>query len=166
MTDAELLNLARALALLVIANAAPVVGARLFGTRFNRPLDGGVKWRDRRPLLGRSKTIRGVVLAIVAGAIAGALLGIGGSNGALFGLAAMTGDCLSSFIKRRMGLPPGSQAPALDQIPEAALPLIALRAELGLDPAQIVIVVGAFFLVEMLLWLLAWRLRLLRGRPY
>jgi CDP-2,3-bis-(O-geranylgeranyl)-sn-glycerol synthase len=42
-------------------------------------------------------------------------------------LSAMAGDIASSFVKRRMGLPPSSMAIGLDQIPEALFPLLAAR---------------------------------------
>lgn len=157
MSEAELLSLGRALLLLLITNAAPVAGARLLGARFNQPLDFGMHLADGRPLLGPSKTVRGVLFAVAASTVAGGLLGLAWMHGALFGFAAMAGDSVSSFIKRRAGLPPGSMAPGLDQIPEAVLPLIVLHAALGLNALQIAIAVAAFALVETLLWMLARR---------
>jgi hypothetical protein len=37
---------------------------------------------------------------------------------------AMLGDSVSSFIKRRIDCKPGAWIPGLDQLPEAALPLL------------------------------------------
>jgi CDP-2,3-bis-(O-geranylgeranyl)-sn-glycerol synthase len=47
--------------------------------------------------------------------------------GLVVALSAMAGDLVSSFLKRRMGLRPSSQAIGLDQIPESLLPLLAAR---------------------------------------
>jgi hypothetical protein len=61
------------LALLVLANGTPVVAKKILGNRLSYPLDGNVGFLDGRPLFGRSKTIRGVVLGVLA-AVAGALV--------------------------------------------------------------------------------------------
>jgi CDP-2,3-bis-(O-geranylgeranyl)-sn-glycerol synthase len=47
--------------LVVIANVTPVVISLLMGHRWNAPLDGGLRLPDQRPVLGPSKTIRGVL---------------------------------------------------------------------------------------------------------
>src|SRR4029078_12738602 len=105
------------LMLLAVANGTPVAAKLILGDAFAAPLDGGVAFADGRPLLGASKTIRGVVLAIVATVISAALLGLGWKVGLVVGATAMAGDLSSSFIKRRLGLAPSSQATGLDQIP-------------------------------------------------
>ena len=115
------------LILLAVANGTPVVAKRLFGSAFAQPLDGGALFADGRPWFGPSKTIRGVVLATLATTAAAGVLGLGWKVGALLGGVAMAGDLLASFIKRRLGLAPSSQAIGLDQIPESLLPLLAGR---------------------------------------
>ena len=40
--------------------------ARVFGERFNQPLDGGIAFFDKQPIFGRLKTIRGIILSLVA----------------------------------------------------------------------------------------------------
>ena len=80
------------------------------------------------PWFGPSKTIRGVVLATLATAAAAGVLGLGWKVGALLGVVAMAGDLLASFIKRRLGLAPSSQAVGLDQIPEV------LASDVGRPP--------------------------------
>jgi CDP-2,3-bis-(O-geranylgeranyl)-sn-glycerol synthase len=69
------------------------------------------------------KTIRGIVLATLATAAAAAVLGLGWKCGGLVGIVAMAGGLLASFIKRRLGLAPSSQAIGLDQIPESLFPI-------------------------------------------
>ena len=51
--------------LLMVANGTPVIAKKLLGSRCSYPLDGGVGFIDGRPLFGTSKTIRGILLAIV-----------------------------------------------------------------------------------------------------
>ena len=62
------------LLLLLIANGAPVIARHLFELRFNFPLDGGLNFFDGQPLLGESKTLRGVVLSVIATTIVAILL--------------------------------------------------------------------------------------------
>ena len=50
------------LLLLGVANGTPIFARKLFGELFDAPLDGGIKFRDGRPLFGSSKTVRGIVL--------------------------------------------------------------------------------------------------------
>ena len=111
------------LLLLILANGAPVVAARLLHHRFSAPIDGGLRFWDGRPLLGKSKTWRGLVAGTLACAIAAPLLGLSVTFGVVFAALALAGDLLSSFIKRRMGLQSSARASGLDQIPEALLPV-------------------------------------------
>jgi CDP-2,3-bis-(O-geranylgeranyl)-sn-glycerol synthase len=78
---------------------------------------------------------------------------------------AMTGDLLSSFIKRRMNLAPGSQALGLDQIPESLLPVIACRWILPVTALDIVAVTGLFFFGELVASRALFALNI-RDRPY
>jgi hypothetical protein len=57
----------------------------------------------------------------------------------------MAGDLFSSFLKRRLNLPPSSPALGLDQVPESLFPLLACRYSLPLTPIDIVFGVGIFF---------------------
>jgi CDP-2,3-bis-(O-geranylgeranyl)-sn-glycerol synthase len=153
------------LSLLMVANGTPVIAKKFFGDRYSYPLDGRLLFFDGRRLLGNSKTIRGVVLAVPVTTAAAPLLGLGWEAGLLVGSFAMTGDLLSSFFKRRMNLPSSSRASGLDQIPESLFPLLACRALLSLTAADIMICVAMFLVGEVLLsrLLYAWHLR---DRPY
>jgi len=153
------------LVLLALANTAPLLAKRALRDRLAWPLDGGLRFFDGRPLFGASKTLRGIVLSLVATAAAGALVGPDWRIGALAAAAAMAGDLLSSFVKRRLARPPSSRATGLDQIPESLLPLLACRAALPLTVADIAVVVALFFVGEVLFSRLFYRLGL-RDRPY
>jgi CDP-2,3-bis-(O-geranylgeranyl)-sn-glycerol synthase len=151
--------------LLTLANGTPVVAYKILGRRLAWPLDGGIKFFDGRPLLGASKTIRGIALSLLVSAAGAPLIGLDARIGAVVAGAAMAGDLLSSFVKRRLGLPPSSRATGLDQIPESLFPLLACREVLALSAADIGAGVGIFLVGEVLLSRLLYRLRL-RDRPY
>ena len=161
----EIWSSLRLLLLLGLANTTPLVAKRWFGPRWLAPLDGGLMFFDGRPLLGSSKTIRGLVAAVIATALGALLLGLPATVGALLGGGAMVGDAFSSFIKRRMGAAPSSRATGVDQIPEALLPLLVLKGILGLTLVQIAGITFAFFVLEIPLAWLTHRIGL-RDRPY
>jgi CDP-2,3-bis-(O-geranylgeranyl)-sn-glycerol synthase len=135
--------------LLAVANGTPVIAKRLFGSRWAFPLDGYSTFTDSRPLFGQSKTIRGFVLSLAATALAGPVVGLGFETGFVVALAAMAGDLLSSFIKRRLAFAPSSQAIGLDQVPESLFPLLACRVALGLSTTDVATGVGIFFVGEL-----------------
>lgn len=155
----------RLLCLLGVANGAPILATWLLGDRWNAPLDSGLRFTDGRPLLGPRKTLRGLVTAVLATAVAAPLLGIPMALGGIIGSVAMAGDALSSFVKRRMDIAPSGQAAGLDQIPEALFPLLAVRGALDLSLLQILGVVVAFFVLEQPVARLCYRLGI-RNRPY
>jgi hypothetical protein len=153
------------LILIVLANGTPVVVKKLLGARFAWPLDGGVILPDGQPLLGSSKTVRGVVLAVLATALGAMALGLGAQLGVLAGAAAMAGDLLSSFLKRRLRLKPSSQALGLDQVPESLFVFLACRAALALSWLDVAIGVAVFFVGELLISRLLYKAHL-RDQPY
>ena len=151
--------------LLLAANGSPVLAKRLFGERWTYPLDGGLMLFDGYRLLGASKTVRGLVASLLVCAAVAPLLGFSWVTGALFGLASMTGDAFSSFIKRRINIPPSGMAFGLDQIPEALLPILLVRQQLALDWLSVVVLVLLFIMGELLLSRVMYHLGV-RDRPY
>jgi CDP-2,3-bis-(O-geranylgeranyl)-sn-glycerol synthase len=153
--------IAQALVILTLANTAPLVAKKLLGTRLARPLDGGLVLFDGRPLFGPSKTIRGIVASILAATAGAPIVGIAPHVGAVMAVAAMAGDLLSSFLKRRLGRPPSSQALGLDQLPESLLPLLVASHALSLTGLDIAVAVAAFFIGELvfarLFYSIGWR---------
>jgi CDP-archaeol synthase len=77
--------------LLAVANGAPVIAARILGSHFSYPLDHGTVFVDGQPLLGKSKTIRGIVAAILLTVISAPVVGLGWKIGAAVGSLAMAG---------------------------------------------------------------------------
>jgi len=136
------------LLLLVIANGTPFVLHLLGGTFLDRPLDGGCRYRDARPLLGPSKTWRGMLGAVIATTLIAPLTGLTPLHGMLFGLLAMLGDLLSSFTKRRLNVPVSHSAPLLDQLPEALLPLLVLHPVFSATAPELVTVIVVFIVID------------------
>ena len=155
----------RLLFLLLLANGTPMLVGKLMGAWLSRPVDGGREFADGRPLLGRSKTIRGIILAILVTTVGAPLVGLSWEIGILIGSLAMAGDICSSFLKRRLGLQPSSPAVGLDQIPESLFPLLGCVGPLSLTFADIVVGVVIFFIGELLLSRLLYAFDL-RDRPY
>lgn len=158
-------SILQALALLTLANGTPVVAKKIFGQSFALPLDGGLVFFDRRPLFGRSKTIRGILLSIFVTTVIAPLIGVDFNVGAIAAISAMAGDLSSSFVKRRLNFPPSSQAFGIDQLPESLLPLLACRAALALTVADIAFCVAMFFVGEIVLSRILYRAHL-RDEPY
>jgi hypothetical protein len=161
----HLLAILQVMVLLTVANGVPVIAKKLLGSKFAWPLDCGVAFIDRRPLLGVSKTIRGIVLSIVVTTASAPLLGLAPTIGAVVAATAMAGDLFSSFVKRRLALKPSSRAVGLDQIPESLFPLLACRAALSLTVADIALGVALFFAGEIVLSRLLYKAHL-RDEPY
>jgi CDP-diglyceride synthetase len=151
--------------ILLLANGTPVIAKKLLGSRLDYPLDGGKKFIDGRPLLGKSKTIRGIISSVLVTSVGAVLIGYSIQTGVLFAVASLSGDLASSFIKRRLNLAPSSRALGLDQLPEAILPLLICWRSLELDIQSAMIVVVIFFGGELVLSRLLFGLHI-RDHPY
>jgi CDP-diglyceride synthetase len=148
-------------------------------SRLARPIDGG-RTLGGRPLLGPGKTWRGVLLMPTLTALAASLTVALARRlppdvspfpgrrvrpwllGAMLGLGYCAGELPNSFVKRRLGIPPGDSARRLgwlqyivDQTDSVAGCLIALRlvyrprrVELGLAA---VLGAGAHVAVDLLM---------------
>ena len=93
-------------------------------------------------------------------AFAAVLIGLPWQAGTLTAICAMAGDCISSFVKRRLGLKPSSIALGLDQVPEALFPAVACAAYLPLGPIDVFAIVFVFTIGHLAIS------RLVRERPY
>lgn len=153
------------LLLLFAANGAPILLRKLLGNRCAWPVDAGWALPDSGRFLGESKTWRGIAGALLAGAVAGWALGFGAGAGLAVGAMAMAGDLCSSFTKRRLGIPASGMALGLDQIPESLFPLLWMRAEWNLGLAQVFGLAAAFWVLELAVSRVLWRLHI-RKQPY
>jgi CDP-2,3-bis-(O-geranylgeranyl)-sn-glycerol synthase len=153
------------LLLLAIANGTPVVAKRLLGRFLRYPLDAGMTFIDGRAILGSSKTIRGILVSVIATSVCAPLLGFAWTTGLLISLAAMAGDLFSSFIKRRIGYPPSSKALGLDQIPESLFPALACKSILALTFTDVILIVALFSVGNLLVSRLLYKIHL-RDEPH
>ena len=153
------------LVLITAANGTPVILKKLFDQHFNLALDGGLNFFDGRRLFGPSKTVRGVVSAVLTTTLCAMLLELEWFIGALIGSAAMAGDVFSSFVKRRLNMPTSSMALGLDQIPESLFPLLAVQPMLALTVMDIAVVVVIFSVGGLFLSRILYKLNI-RDRPY
>jgi len=146
------------LLLLIVANGAPILARRLLRHRLYRPIDGGLILADGQPLLGASKTWRGLFASLLLTAVMAWLLGLSFAFGLLFAALTMSGDLLTSFIKRRLGMQASSMALGFDYLLESLLPVAVLAVPLGLALIEVIVIVLLFlvlalFLSRFLYWL-------------
>ncbi|UCE16530.1 MAG: CDP-2,3-bis-(O-geranylgeranyl)-sn-glycerol synthase [Candidatus Bathyarchaeota archaeon] len=128
------------------ANAVPVI----FGG--NRPIDAGRTFIDGKPILGPHKTVRGFFAGLIVGTLVGFILQIvsplqsvlfqyDASLGFVLSLGALMGDLFDSFIKRRLGFPPGSLFPIADQLDFIVGAFLFSLMVSPLPPLQIILIV-------------------------
>ena len=153
------------LILIVIANGAPVIISRLLGDKLSTPVDLGYRLFDGQPILGDSKTWRGLIAALLATSSAAYILGYPVFIGLQVAVMAMLGDMFSSFIKRRFKKPSSSMVLVLDQVPESLFPLLLVRESFGLDYWSVMMLVALFIVVELSLSELLYRWGI-RRHPY
>lgn len=153
------------LLLLLVANGSPILARELLGDRLAGPMDAGATLADGHRLLGASKTWRGLVTAVLTTTLLSIAFGWPWQIGATIGACAMLGDALSSFTKRRIGLPSSARAPGLDHLPESFLPLLACKPLLDLSWAQVLLLSLGFMIANLLLSRLMHRLGI-RKHPY
>ena len=100
------------------ANAVPVIAGG------GRPMDFGKNFFDGKPVLGKNKTFRGfffgLAVGIFVGLVESLVLSYPFPFSVLFSvlspLGALIGDLAGAFLKRRLGITPGSLLPVVDQI--------------------------------------------------
>jgi CDP-2,3-bis-(O-geranylgeranyl)-sn-glycerol synthase len=153
------------LVLIAVANGTPVIAKKLFGDLLASPLDGGAAFFDGRPVFGPSKTLRGVVLALLVTPLVALAMGLSWQLGLLVACGTMAGDLFSSFIKRRIGRDPSSMALGLDQIPESLFPLLLSGLLVPLGLIDVLAGVAIFAVAAPLVSRLCFYLRL-RDQPY
>lgn len=116
-----------------VSNMIPPIATRLIPRVLNTPVDLGKTFRGKR-ILGDNKTLRGLLFGILAGELVFLIqqllaqqsffpkLNVIPYNhlpwyfGFLFGIGALGGDMLKSFLKRQFGIPPGHTWIPFDQI--------------------------------------------------
>lgn len=119
------------------ANMAPVLAKNIpLLHKFTQPLDAHKSFRGKR-ILGSHKTLRGLIAAVLMGALVGLLqyifyglfawpsINISPVDyselsivilGGILGFGAIIGDAIKSFFKRQVGITPGKNWFVFDQI--------------------------------------------------
>jgi len=151
--------------LIIVANGSPIIGRWIMNGFWEMPIDGGALFIDGRPILGTSKTYRGLACSLVGTLLAGALMGLSWKISLIVSALAMVGDCLSSFVKRRFGYPSGAKALGLDQIPESLFPMLGMWNVLNLSVLGLGLTVVIFVVAELLLSSIGYKLHI-RKHPY
>lgn len=137
-----------ALALLIAANAVPVAVAQLARDRAALPLDFGLVMPDGERLFGAHKTWRGLLTGTAACALLAWGIGLPARLGAAFAALSLLADAVSSSVKRRLALKPGTEVPGLDQLGEALLPLLVFAPALSLSLAEVLLVTSVFIVLD------------------
>ncbi|MBR9678630.1 MAG: CDP-2,3-bis-(O-geranylgeranyl)-sn-glycerol synthase [Nanoarchaeota archaeon] len=97
-----------------VANSTPVLFSKIKALNFlDFPIDRGKTWKGRR-ILGDGKTVKGFVMGVFWGSVAGTALGTIKLGFAL-SLGTMIGDLIGSFLKRRLEVERGKSNWLLDQ---------------------------------------------------
>jgi CDP-diglyceride synthetase len=151
--------------LIIVANGSPIIGRWIMNGFWEMPIDVGAVFIDGRPILGTSKTYRGLACSLAGTLLAGALVGLSWKISLLVSALAMVGDCLSSFVKRRFGYPSGAKALGLDQIPESLFPMLGMWNVLNLSALGLGLTVMGFVVVELVLSPIRYKLHI-RKHPY
>ena len=139
------------LSLLFIANGAPILTSWILSNRWNFPVDAHILFFDHKPLFGPTKTLRGLFASLFFTVAFAMIFNYTWSIGLLIFIGAMSGDLLSSFLKRRLGLKSSSMSLGLDQIPESLIPAIACKAILKFSWMDILWITILFFVFELIL---------------
>lgn len=139
------------LILIVIANAAPVITRFIFSEKNLLAIDFGLKLKDQQALFGKTKTWAGIISSLSLTSICAYLLNYDISSGLIISSLAMTGDLLTSFIKRRLKKQSSESCLLLDQIPESVLPALAMKNLYSLSLIQLIVIIVSFIIIELIL---------------
>ena len=83
-------------------------------SRYDKPLDMGKVFLDKKRVLGNSTTATGILVAMVAGFMVSRLFGTQILEGLLTGVLVYSGHAIGSFIKRRANFSDGEFMPFVD----------------------------------------------------
>jgi len=85
----------------------------LYFKKYNWPIDFKMKSVDGNRILGDGKTMFGFLIGVICGTLVGIIQGRA-VLGFLLSLGTMVGDSIGSFIKRRLRVKQGKNAPLID----------------------------------------------------
>jgi len=125
-------------------NFLPPLANLIWKESFNIPLDFNKLWLDGQPLFGSHKTVRGILTSVLGSLLFLPLFDLKWLLVCIAAFLAMTGDLLSSFIKRRLKYESGKPVIVLDQFFEGFFPTIFLANYLNLSWWQVLTIIILF----------------------
>lgn len=150
-----------------VANMMPVVAARFNLVPFlDRPIDAHASLRGK-PLLGRNKTWRGVVAAVVGGVAIAVVqyvcalplhtvtttafdsLAIAIGYGMFVGILVMFGDALGSIVKRQLNIQSGAPCIPLDQVDYIVIFILGTLFVTSWSVPSSAVLIGATFFLNL-----------------
>lgn len=129
---------------LLWGNFLPPLFNIVCGERLNQPLDGGKLWLDGHPIFGPHKTFRGVLATVLGGIAVSSFFDVGWWVVGIAAFLMVSGDLLSSFIKRRLNYASGKSIVILDQLFEGLLPALFLGHYMAMTWWQILAIISLF----------------------
>lgn len=160
-----------------IANMTPIFSAHLpIIKHWQAPLDFGITYRNKR-LLGRNKTIRGLLTGMIAAGLFALLqaslqrtyassLNIANNPWVIFafgvslGFGALIGDAIESFFKRQRNISSGKSWFPFDQTDYIIGGIIPLLIWSELNSRQYVIIFCVYFGLHLLVSYIGYQLKL------
>lgn len=164
-----------------LANASPIVAAKVPGLRqWKAPLDNGKTWQGHR-LLGPHKTWRGIIVGIIVATVTIAVQQllytstewgrwIAGSVdyaalpilllGPLFAIGALGGDAIESFFKRTRGIRSGKPWFPFDQLDYIIGAVLMSLFFVLLEPVQYLWIFVVWFILHVIVSYIGYRIGL------
>ncbi|MCH8908695.1 MAG: CDP-2,3-bis-(O-geranylgeranyl)-sn-glycerol synthase [Candidatus Heimdallarchaeota archaeon] len=130
-------------------------------------IDRGKLFRDGKPLLGKNKTIGGVLGGTITGGILGMAVVLFFPDffkevevrndlesfewyyGFILGFSALIGDAIGSFAKRRMNLKPGAPFPVVDQVGFVVSSFLIVAFFMSYPIIWVILVIPAAFFLHL-----------------
>jgi len=153
------------------ANMAPVFATKIFGDKFNTPIDFNKTYKSK-PIFGAHKTWRGLLAGIIIGIVimylqyflynidffrSISILDYTNINlilfGFLFGFGDILGDAIKSFFKRRAKLKPGAKWFPWDQLDFLGGLILIMLVYIPAWPIVLIIIIVSPFLPLIANWI-------------
>jgi CDP-2,3-bis-(O-geranylgeranyl)-sn-glycerol synthase len=125
----------------------------------NHPIDFGLRLKGKR-LLGDGKTIEGFLIGLNSGLLVSIILGLDFRISFFVCIAALSGDLIGSFIKRRLGLKRGEEVPLMDQLGFLVMTYLALSFFIIIDYWLALLLLAITYFIHRLSNWLAYLLKL------
>jgi len=144
------------------ANAVPVIAGG------GKPMDFGKRFFDGKPVFGKNKTFKGFFFGLTIGVFVGVVESLVFNYpfpfsvlfSVLTPLGALLGDLSGAFLKRRLGIAPGSLLPIVDQVDFVVGALLFSLPTLAIDWTLAIVVIIITPPIHLLTNFLAYKFKL------